>query len=181
MTFPIANELLRARFTKRQSARLWVDHLVLSRDCKRIGAAAGRSAVIVTENGTVLSTFESQAGTITGISFLDHALVIASYGEVHWLEEQNQNTPKLRRGGAAVQCIDVSPKKDKLAVGFLDKTVRVYSLANDLSAVDWVGFDASVQSVRFSEGNWLAVMGGSTILILDHSLQYQSIAPTIYR
>jgi len=201
--FPVANENIRARYLKSNiaSARLWVDHVVWSRDGNIIGAAAGRSAVLVSaQNGQILSSFESVEGSITGIAFRNHSLAIASYGIVNWLTDESKNdvatVRKLKRGGASIQCIDVSPNGTLVAVGFLDKTLRVFDMTSgggqssdsDLersvspSGIDWVGFNAPVKLVRFSEkGNWLAAMGGSSILVLPVGLDSKVDAPIICR
>ena len=197
--FPVAASVVRAveltsgnrnqsRPVQRQSARLWVDHVAWSKDGKLLAAAAGRSAVLVLAHNEdekfaqILSSLESRKGTITGISFGgNNALAVASYGEVQWLAKEDDALPStLKRGAAAIQCIDISPDGEKVAVGFLDKTLRVYTNNND--ATDWVGFNAPLKSVSFSRGgSWLAAMGGSTILVLPKILDLKSEPSIICR
>jgi len=194
--FPIANENVRARCSKLNitSARLWVDNVIWSRCGNIIGAAAGRSAVLVSaQNGQILSSIELMEGSITGIAFRNQSLGITSYGVVRWLTDKDENNvlvpEKIKRAGASIQCIDISPDGTWVALGFLDKTMRVLNTMNHndggsdegdepLSSechiqrrlddmIDWLGFNAPVKLVRFSEkGNWLAAMGGSSILVL---------------
>jgi len=205
LEFPVASENTRARYCKSNiaSARLWVDHVVWSRDGTLVGAAAGRSAVVASaQNGLILYSFESMEGSITGIAFRNHSLALASYGVVHWLTDKSENNAfalqKLKRKGASIQCIDVSPDGSWVAVGFLDKTLRIFDLTSgwkrslsgniDLersvssSAIDWIGFNSPVKLVHFSEqGNWLAAMGGSSILVLPVGLDSKVDAPTVCR
>lgn len=197
LDFPVASQALRARYGKNvTSTRLWVDHVAWSRDGEIVGAAAGRSIVLVAaQTGQILSSLESAAGTVTGIAFRNHSLAIASYGEVQWLTpnvDDTGPTATLKRGGAAIQCIDVSPNGTEVAVGFLDKTVRMFTInggssnlsqgAPPLVATNWVGFNAPVKSVRYStKGKWLAAMAGSSILIVPSALDSKSEPPILCR
>ena len=215
-----------------QSARLWVDHLAWSGDGSLIGASAGRNTVLASastskddemsenENGKILSTLENTAGTVTGLAFRNRvgghpiALAVASYGAVCWLTVPSPSKQKmnidddgpgtLRREGAAVECIDISPDGERVAVGFLDKTLRVFTIgtksrsistsattampsfalrpSKDDSVVDWVGFNGAVKLVRFSpKGKWLAAMGGNAVLVIKNTLSPRTEAPIVCR
>lgn len=180
-----------------ESARLWVDHLVWSADGSMVGASAGRNTVLAS-NGRQLACLESKAGTVTGLAFSKHALAVASYGEVQWLtpHDEERAPETLKRQGAAIECMDVSPNGEKVAVGYLDKTLRVFHMgarktdsapftrkqSTKSSATDWVGFNASVKSVRFNHtGEWLAAMGGSTILVICDTLNARAVPPIVCR
>jgi len=216
-TFPIANESVRARCNKRNitNARLWVDTVIWSKCGTMIGAAAGRSAVLVSAlNGQVVSSIELMEGSITDIAFRNQSLGIASYGIVKWLTKDKDHNKdvvprEIKRAGVSIQCIDVSPNGTWVALGFLDKTMRLVNtmggnsnsggneggckpLSSDCNnfkrnvvddAIDWVGFNAPVKLVCFSEkGNWLAAMGGSSILIIPLvGFNYKSDAPIVCR
>jgi len=196
--FPVVSKAVRDRYTKSNvvSARLWVEHVVWSRDGELVGAAAGRSAVLVSaRNGQILSTLESSEGSITDLAFRNHSLAIASYGIIQFLvgsDKSNVCTAKVfKRGNASVQCLHISPDGNCVAVGFLDKTLRVIQMngkSNEsqaesvISAIDWVGFNAPVKLVRFSNiGTWIAAMGGSSILVVPVDLDPQVEAPILCR
>ena len=155
-----------------------------------LGAAAGRSTVVLDTTGLtnlrtthhdqqpkIVSTFESKSGTVTGLAFRcnrnsntndDVSLAVASYGEVNLIDTSASLLPSycspstvLRRTGAAIECIDVAFDGTQIAVGFLDKTLRVYTLKSsnnnetktvheNYDAIDWVGFNAAVKAVQFS-------------------------------
>ncbi len=202
--FPVAPLSILKRLEQNpyfESARLWVDHLVWSADGCLVGAAAGRNAVLASSKG-VLMSLESTSGTITGLAFLKNDLAVASYGEVCWLTSNERVPGPLKRKGAAVECMDISPNGDRVAVGYLDKTLRIFymgeetgstqtssissplepKLATKGSAMDWVGFNASVKAVRFNDtGQWLAAMGGSAILVICDTLNARSVPPTVCR
>lgn len=196
--FPVVDEIIRNRYCKSNiiSARLWVEHVVWSRDGELVGAAAGRSVVVASsKNGVILSNFESSAGSITDLAFRNHSLAIAAYGIVQWLEDEHQSQGKISekfvRSGASVQCLDVSPCGSYVAVGFLDKTLRVFRMERKseeskaesaVAVIDWVGFNAPVKRVEFSNrGTWVAAMGGSSILVLPVSIDPHDEAPTLCR
>ena len=222
-----------------QSARLWVDHLAWSDDGSMIGASAGRNTVLASastckidemseteiEIGRIISYLENSAGTVTGLAFRNHigghpvSLAVASYGAVCWLTVPSPSKQKLniddngqetlKREGAAVECIDISPDGERVAVGFLDKTLRVFTMdidhrsiptaatittatptmpsfasrpSKDDRIVDWVGFNAAVKSVQFNpKGKWLAAMGGNAILVIKNSLSPRTEAPIVCR
>jgi WD40 repeat protein len=162
-SFPVAPISILTRLEKNpnfQSARLWVDHLAWSGDGSLIGASAGRNTVLASaskdvemsenESGRILSTLENTAGTVTGLAFRDRvghpvALAVASYGAICWLTVPSPSKQKknmdvggpetLKREGAAVECIDISPDGKKVAVGFLDKTLRVFTMNTECRSI----------------------------------------------
>ena len=198
-----------------ESEKLWVDYLVWSGDGTLVGAAAGKNAVLARAAATsnskhtgniVVASLESTSGTVTGLAFCKRAgqspaLAVASCGEVHWLakqEEDELSLKTLKREGAAIECIDVSPDGKRVAVGFLDKTLRVFTVGTETenkdsiddttvskennNVVDWVGFSAAVKVVRFHRtGRWLAALGGNTILVIRDTLNPRSEPPIVCR
>ena len=90
----------------------------------------------------------------------------------------------LERGASAVLCVSVSPDGSKVAIGCLDKTVRVFHLVGPKSgtAVDWTGFDGAVSAVRFSaNGRWLGAVGGTALLVVPAGLRLGFEAPILCR
>jgi len=134
--FPVAPAALRAR-EGFESTKLWVDHLAWSADGSHAAAAAGRVAVLAeTGVGGVVSTTESPSGTVTGLAFLGgRELAVASYGEVRWVlpVAVSPRGATLRRAGAAVECLGVAPNGESVAVGYLDKTLRVFAMGASAS------------------------------------------------
>jgi WD40 repeat protein len=82
-----------------------------------------------------------------------------------------------------VSSLSVSPLGNRVAVGFLDKVLRIFTY-NDLEGAgqslaasrDWVGFSAAVSCLGWSEdGAWLGAVGGTAILAIHAE---RSLDPT---
>ena len=103
--------------------------------------------------------------------------VIAGYGGVscfrpHEPEEQ-LSSPQLEIGATATLVVATSPDKQLVAVGCLDKRMRIFELHKDdmigRTSTDWVGFDGPVASVTWSAtGKWIAAAGGTALLVVPH-------------
>jgi hypothetical protein len=99
----------------------------------------------------------------------------------------------LEIGATATLSLAIAPDGSTVAVGCLDKRLRLFQLAatteaggtpgtagrqqqqqqqQDEGTRDWVGFDGPVASVQWSAtGRWLAAAGGSALLVLPRALR----------
>ena len=119
----------------------------------------------------------SSAGSVAGISFMPPSarstsadvLAVGAYGSVNWI---NSASEPLVRGATAVLSVAVSDDASQVAVGCLDKVMRLFDLSGtSTTASDWVGFDAGVSLVAFSSGSsWLAAAGGTNLLVVPRNL-----------
>jgi hypothetical protein len=172
------------------SSRMWVEKLAWGPDGQHIGASAGRSTVIFdTDTGTIQAKCVSK-GTVAGIRFWPSkkgVLAVGEYGRVDWLAVPGTDVgvQALERGAAAVLAMDISPDGMQVGVGFLDKTLRVFSVCDnggDTDALDWVGFSAPVTVVAFSvQGGYLAATSGAAVLVLRTGLRAGYDAPIVCR
>jgi len=167
------------------STKNWVEKVAWSYDGEFVGAAAGRCSIIAAANtGEVVASSVAEQGTITAIAFMPNqvaTLAIGTYGGVRWLVGNDEPLPPpLDRGAAAVLSVGISPDATRIAVGFLDKKLRV--CVNGVDPADWVGFNAPVSRVAWSaSGKWLASLGGSTILVVPSDLAPGFESPILFR
>lgn len=103
---------------------------------------------------------------------------VGGYGGVGWLRHHGQGDqqplgPELEIGATATLAVAISPDNSFVAVGCLDKRMRIFELldqqdsARTAPAWDWVGFDGPVASVTWSaSGKWLAAAGGTALLVV---------------
>jgi hypothetical protein len=132
---------------------------------------------------------------------------VGGYGGVGWLAAANPSDrggsrsvaqeAQLLIGATATLTIAASPCGSAMAVGCLDKRLRLFDLissdsggvpttsssSTDAAAAetknatslkqprDWVGFDGPVGMVKWSaRGGWLAAIGGTTLLVVPKDL-----------
>merc|ERR1712166_171654 len=169
------------------SAKHWVEKLQWNSNGQYVGAAAGRSTVIVSAtDGTVLASAQATSGTVTAIDFAPNrpcTMAVGAYGGVTWLVGDDSPIPtSLERGAAAVQALCVSPDGTHVAVGFLDKALRIFSTAGGETDLDWAGFSSGVTWCAWSQaGSWLAAVGGTSILVVPTQFELGFTQPIVCR
>ena len=137
-------------------------------------------------SGEVIISDEAPTGTVTSIDFNQKAqtLAIAAYGEVRWIDSyKRRDMSALKRGASALLSVSVSPDGCKVAVGCLDKTMRLYYIEDQEQgrATDWVGFDAGVSCLGWSsDSRWIAAAGGTAMLVVNPDMQ-PGQAPVVCR
>lgn len=103
--------------------------------------------------------------------------VVAGYGGVSCFRPQEPgeqlSSPQLEIGATATLAVATSPDKQLVAVGCLDKRMRIFELHKDdttgQTSTDWVGFDGPVTSVAWSAtGKWIAAAGGTALLVIPN-------------
>jgi hypothetical protein len=147
-----------------------VDALAWSADDDVIAAAAGRTVVTASiSDGNLLASAVCEAGSVYGIGFdINHHLAVCAYGRVSLLGDSLSTRSVLSIGAAAILSIAIPADRKCIAVGCLDKRVRMFRRDdNDKTpARDMVGFDAGVKLLRFNpSGSLLAAAGGSSLLL----------------
>ena len=192
----------------------WVEMVAWSLSGSYFAAAAGKKLMV---NGTVLE----MEGAVYSLAFLpssqrskDHKtqqnsnstkelLAVALYGGVTIVNTHTMTIlhHRFTVGSSAVLSFGVSPDGRSIAIGCLDKRLRILSRSmamisnvdckqeeNDdhspafletWDAHDWVGFDCGVNDVSFAPNNQrLAVLGRSIVLIINLKSKWGE-APTI--
>mmetsp|Transcript_20317 Transcript_20317/g.42364 ORF Transcript_20317/g.42364 Transcript_20317/m.42364 type:complete len:689 (+) Transcript_20317:63-2129(+) len=139
-----------------------VEHVAWGAGGDVLAAAAGKAVLKV-----VLSGLSEErrvfANTVYSVCFdtTGEELAVGRYGGVDWWDQEKA---PLKIGAAAVLSIAISPNDAHIAVGCLDKRVRIFSrvgAGNLVAARDWVGFDGPVSQVKWSRsGKYLAMLGG---------------------
>ena len=182
----------------------WVELVQWSGDGLRIAVAAGRDVAIAMLSGEMVA--QQRAGsTVYALDFPSHAtdasattsdggnngsvhpaaLAFGAYGGIGWVVERApsaRHEPALKIGATAVLSVSVSCDRYLLAAGCLDKRVRIFPLGetrHGAGACDWVGFEGAVVTLAWSgAGDWLAAMGGRTLLAVRRDLR-SGEAPTL--
>ena len=156
---------------RRQNTNRWVEKICWSKNGMFVGGAAGQRAVLAKKIGWGghVAEIVTEGNSVSAIEMCgDGIMAVGSYGTVQWAGAEGK--PDLKRGAAAVLALSVSGDGE-VAVGFLDKTLRVYGLGRSKDK-DWCGFDSGVNLVEYSEGGeYLAAAGGAALLIVPRGLE----------
>jgi len=155
-----------------QSSSMWVERVSWSENGMHFVAAAGKQVMI---DGIVMN----HEATVYSVEFLrNEQVAVALYGGlllVSFGDGVLKLDKKLDIGSAAVLACAVSSDADSIAIGCLDKRVRVFQRSkgsDDWSARDWVGFNGAVTSLSYDgEDEYLAALGGSTLLVTRRDIK----------
>lgn len=166
--------------SRAQMSSGWVEKVAWSEDGRHFAAAAGKEVMI---DGKILVL----EGTVYDICFLGGRgerrpqLVVAIYGTLVLVGVTGDAAATIQQtfdlGASAVLACAVSPDATAIAVGCMDKRVRLFRRVDAAvdgqgeeewsdKALDWVGFDGRISCLRWSaDGCHLAALGGRILLV----------------
>ena len=151
----------------------WVTTMAWSPQAPVLAIGAGRSLVIVDQDGLVLHDFDDQPSTVTAVAWSPDGTRVgaAAYGGIGWHDVIGERAGRRRRFDwrGSLLALALSPDGKWACAGAQDSTVHLWKLWSGRE-LSMAGYPSKITHLAFrTDSRWLAVACLGEVTVWDFS------------